>query len=64
MIKKWNRILVQCGGGGGYGDPKDRDVDKVLDDYKQEYISLDYIKRFYPHVNVVNNNLSYSNILS
>jgi len=42
--------LFQCGGGGGYGDPNDRDRDKVLDDYKQEYLSLEYVKRHYPNV--------------
>jgi len=49
-VKRGSRIRVQCGGGGGYGDPKDRDHDKILDDYKQEYISLDYVKKFYPNV--------------
>ena len=51
-VKKGSRIRVQCGGGGGYGDPNDRDRDKVLDDYKQEYISLEYVRKFYPHVNI------------
>ena len=40
------------GGGGGYGSPDDRDHDKVIDDLKQEYISKDYVKKFYPKVKI------------
>ena len=43
-VRKGGKVLIQAGGGGGYGDPDDRDHDKVLDDYKQEYISLDLYK--------------------
>ena len=49
-VTKGKRILLQCGGGGGYGDPNDRSHEKVLDDYKQGYISKDYIKNFHPEV--------------
>jgi N-methylhydantoinase B len=49
-VRKGGKVLIQAGGGGGYGDPDDRDHDKVLDDYKQEYISLDYVKKFYPSI--------------
>ena len=49
-VTKGKKILLQCGGGGGYGDPKDRSHEKVLDDYKQGYISKDYIKYFHPEV--------------
>ena len=49
-VKKGNRVLIQCGGGGGYGSPKDRNPEKVLDDYKQGYISKEYIKKFHPEV--------------
>ena len=52
LVKKGNSILVQCGGGGGYGSPDDRDHDKVIDDLKQEYISKDYVKKFYPKVKI------------
>ena len=48
--KKGNRVLIQCGGGGGYGNPKQRNHEKVLDDYKQGYISKEYIKNFHPEV--------------
>ena len=49
-ITKGKRILLQCGGGGGYGDPKERETAKVLDDYKQGYISKNYIEKYYPNV--------------
>ena len=49
-ITKGKRILLQCGGGGGYGDPKVRETAKVLDDYKQGYISKNYIEKYYPNV--------------
>ena len=49
-ITKGKRILLQCGGGGGYGDPKERETAKVLDDYKQGYNSENYIEKYYPNV--------------
>ena len=49
-ITKGKRILLQCGGGGGYGDPKEREHSKVLDDLKQGYISRKYVKQHYPNV--------------
>jgi len=30
----------QAGGGGGYGDPLERPVDRVLDDVRNELVSL------------------------
>jgi len=50
LIKKGSKVLIQNGGGGGYGPPEERTKEKVLDDYKQEYISRDYIKKYYPEV--------------
>lgn len=35
------------GGGGGFGDPLDRDPDKVRDDVLDEYVSLDAARRDY-----------------
>ena len=49
-VTKGKRILLQCGGGGGYGNPQERETSKVLDDYKQEYISENYIKKFHPNI--------------
>ena len=50
LIKKGSRVLIQNGGGGGYGSPSQRKKEKVLDDFKQEYISRDYVKKHYPEV--------------
>ena len=50
LIKKGNKVLIQNGGGGGYGDPSERKKEKILNDYKQEYISREYISKFYPEV--------------
>ena len=49
-IKKGNKILLQCGGGGGYGDPKERDHNKIIDDVKQGYLSKEYVNKYYPDV--------------
>ena len=49
-FSKGKKILLQCGGGGGYGNPKDRNEEKIIDDYKQEYISKSYIEKYYPKV--------------
>ena len=49
-LKKGNKILLQCGGGGGYGDPKERDHNKIIDDVKQGYLSKEYVNKYYPDV--------------
>ena len=49
-VTKGKRILLQCGGGGGYGNPQEREVTKVLDDFKQGYISESYIKKHHSNV--------------
>ena len=51
-VKKGNRVLIQCGGGGGYGNPAERNQEKVLDDYKQGYISKEYVNKFHPEVKI------------
>ena len=51
-VKKGKKIILQCGGGGGYGDPNEREASKVLDDYKQGYISKKYIEKFHPNVKI------------
>ena len=43
-------MYFMTGGGGGYGHPSERQKEKVLDDYKQEYISKEYINKYYPEV--------------
>jgi N-methylhydantoinase B len=41
------RIEYQRGGGGGWGDPLDRDPEKVRDDVLDEYISREAAQREY-----------------
>jgi len=39
--------MYDYGGGGGWGDPLDRDADAVLDDVLDEYVSVDGAARDY-----------------
>lgn len=41
------RILYDYGGGGGWGDPLDRDTRAVLDDVLDEYVSVEGAERDY-----------------
>jgi N-methylhydantoinase B len=41
------RICYDYGGGGGWGDPLDRDPQMVLDDVLDEYVSVDGARREY-----------------
>jgi N-methylhydantoinase B len=41
------RIMYDYGGGGGWGDPLDRDPQAVLDDVLDEYVSVDGAERDY-----------------
>ena len=38
-IRKGDVVIIRSSGGGGYGDPLDRDPEKVREDFKQGYIS-------------------------
>jgi N-methylhydantoinase B len=42
-----DRINYDYGGGGGWGDPLDRDVHAVLDDVLDEYVSVEGARRDY-----------------
>ena len=35
------------GGGGGYGNPKNRRISSIKNDLKQEYISIEHIIEYY-----------------
>ena len=41
------RIMFDYGGGGGWGNPLDRDPQAVLDDVIDEYVSVDGARRDY-----------------
>ena len=45
--RKDSRVLLAQPGGGGYGDPKERDRASVLEDLRQGYISIEAAERDY-----------------
>ena len=46
-IGKGQRIMYDYGGGGGWGDPLDRDPEAVLDDVIDEYVRIEGARRDY-----------------
>ena len=46
-LSKGDKITFMTGGGGGYGNPKNRKISSIKNDLKQEYISVEHIKKFY-----------------
>jgi N-methylhydantoinase B len=46
-VKAGERVLVLSGGGGGHGDPRDREPDRVLVDVREGYVSRDGAERDY-----------------
>ena len=46
-ISAHERVMYDYGGGGGWGDPLDRDVQAVLDDVLDEYVSVGGAARDY-----------------
>ena len=46
-IAAGERIMYDYGGGGGWGDPLDRDPQAVLDDVLDEYVSVEGATRDY-----------------
>jgi N-methylhydantoinase B len=46
-IRSGQRIMFDYGGGGGWGDPLDRDPQAVLDDVLDEYVSVEGAERDY-----------------
>jgi N-methylhydantoinase B len=46
-IQSGQRIMFDYGGGGGWGDPTDRDPQAVLDDVLDEYVSVEAARREY-----------------
>nr|WP_309503492.1 hydantoinase B/oxoprolinase family protein [uncultured Roseovarius sp.] len=46
-IRRGDRVLLRMPGGGGYGDPAERDPDAVLSDLKDGYISKEAAKKYY-----------------
>ena len=46
-MKAGQRIMFDYGGGGGWGNPLDRDPQAVLDDVLDEYVSVEGARRDY-----------------
>ncbi|MFR1053172.1 MAG: hypothetical protein ACLSFB_01280 [[Clostridium] scindens] len=46
-LKKGDIVQIQTGGGGGYGNPLQRDKKAVQEDIENEYITEEYAKEFY-----------------
>ncbi len=46
-LQAGDRIVYDYGGGGGWGDPLDRDPQAVLDDVLDEYVSVEGARRDY-----------------
>ena len=47
MLNAGDRVRIWTGGGGGYGDPKDRDPERVLTDVKRGYVSAEAARDIY-----------------
>jgi N-methylhydantoinase B len=48
-VPKGATIELYNGGGGGYGDPAERDPDAVHDDVREGYFTEEFSRRNYPH---------------
>ena len=48
-LNKGDKITFMTGGGGGYGDPANRNATIIKNDIKQGYLSKKYIEKNYKH---------------
>jgi N-methylhydantoinase B len=48
-VPKGATVHLHTGGGGGYGDPRERDPEAVRRDLRDGYISQEYALRHFPH---------------
>jgi N-methylhydantoinase B len=46
---KGSTVELYCGGGGGYGDPAERDPEAVREDLREGYITEAHAREHYPH---------------
>ena len=47
VIRDGDLVSIQTGGGGGWGDPLERDLEKVQRDVRAGYVSLEAAERDY-----------------
>ena len=48
-LDKGDKIIFLTGGGGGYGNPEFRKIEKIEYDLKQEYLSTKYVEENFKH---------------
>lgn len=48
FLPKGTQLLLKTGGGGGYGEPAARDLEKIKQDIANELISEDFARKNYP----------------
>ena len=46
-LKPGDALRLRSGGGGGYGDPLERAIDKVASDVRQGYVSVEAAAKLY-----------------
>ena len=47
MLKSGDRVRIRTGGGGGYGDPRQRDPGRVRTDIMRGYVSPEAARKIY-----------------
>ena len=47
VVHKGDRVLIRCAGSGGYGDPLDREPERVLKDVIDGYVSAQAARELY-----------------
>lgn len=57
-VQPGDRVVIQTSGGGGWGDPEERDLEKIAWDVRNGYVSLEAAKKeYHAIVNPVNFNI-------
>jgi N-methylhydantoinase B/oxoprolinase/acetone carboxylase alpha subunit len=47
VLHEGDTVLIMTPGGGGYGNPLDRDIEKVVEDVREGYVSIECAKEVY-----------------
>ena len=47
-VKEGDLIMIDSAGGGGYGRPAEREVELVLEDLREGFVSLEAVRKYYP----------------
>jgi N-methylhydantoinase B len=54
VLRKGDRIIIFTGGGGGYGNPEEREPEKITEDLREGYLSEKEVLRAYPQYRRLN----------